>query len=625
MDFYKLGQILGQKALASMKGGTAPQSTSGWQSPGSQFDNSQEQMPSMNNPMLDTGAQMLQGAARGVSNSLKGAGQGLNQTVQGLNPMAPQTAGERVGNIVGGLTGMAGATALGPVSAGMGAISNTPLKPVADVIQATPEVMGRGFQQMYQGNPGESQNPVVQEFDKGAGMVNQAFSPLRQMIDNYAEMKKLNELAQQVLQEPEGRGAMQDSINSLIPEGTGRDIASQGADFMRTGGKDVASTAAGLAYYGTLGKAGKEGYKGLKGMVEENAFNYGQKQNQKYGYSYSNYAPGAWEQIREYLTTKKGYTPQAADEILRSKTTRWIADDVRYPKSYNPDSLNNAGYVTAKDFIKRFPEHEANVNDMLTSELGMPNNGKVVPYKNGVITPGNPDRQAQKNMRYDEKIQEQNRARGLDETGNSLTEIRNRNKPGEGPGAELKPGSQISGGIVGKRTGEPITADQFNRYENVRSGGQWNMFDPNARAATGLSSDEFLDVIDNYKALKQAYMGKPSSGAPVKNDVLAKGQENNFEKSNIAGKNPEYRGISKQEQQRLDEINTSLSTSGDPSIVQLKQLINKDLGISIKSLSGMSQSQLIKMAKSRMSISDYTRWIDSGFNPKFRSKESKFY
>jgi len=41
-------------------------------------------------------------------------------------------------------------------------------------------------------------------------------------------------------------------------------------------------------------------------------------------------------------------------------------------------------------------------------------------------------------------------------------------------------------------------------YEEVRSGGRWNMFDPRARKATGLSADEYKFVMKNYVALKEA-------------------------------------------------------------------------------------------------------------------------
>jgi len=44
----------------------------------------------------------------------------------------------------------------------------------------------------------------------------------------------------------------------------------------------------------------------------------------------------------------------------------------------------------------------------------------------------------------------------------------------------------------------------WRAYEKVRAGGRWNMFFPQARAATGLTSDEYSFVMDNFDALKKA-------------------------------------------------------------------------------------------------------------------------
>ena len=43
----------------------------------------------------------------------------------------------------------------------------------------------------------------------------------------------------------------------------------------------------------------------------------------------------------------------------------------------------------------------------------------------------------------------------------------------------------------------------WKRYERVRRGGRWNMFDPAARNATGLDRDEYLFVMKNYEALEE--------------------------------------------------------------------------------------------------------------------------
>ena len=44
----------------------------------------------------------------------------------------------------------------------------------------------------------------------------------------------------------------------------------------------------------------------------------------------------------------------------------------------------------------------------------------------------------------------------------------------------------------------------FKKYVRVQMGGRYNMFDPRARAATGLDKDEYLFVMENYSALKEA-------------------------------------------------------------------------------------------------------------------------
>ena len=44
----------------------------------------------------------------------------------------------------------------------------------------------------------------------------------------------------------------------------------------------------------------------------------------------------------------------------------------------------------------------------------------------------------------------------------------------------------------------------WRRYEKVRSSGRWNMFDPAARAATGLSQERYLFALKNYSELKTA-------------------------------------------------------------------------------------------------------------------------
>lgn len=48
-------------------------------------------------------------------------------------------------------------------------------------------------------------------------------------------------------------------------------------------------------------------------------------------------------------------------------------------------------------------------------------------------------------------------------------------------------------------------------YEEVRSGGCYNMFDPRARQATGLTGDEYSFVMQNYSQLKAVANGKEAN------------------------------------------------------------------------------------------------------------------
>ena len=42
----------------------------------------------------------------------------------------------------------------------------------------------------------------------------------------------------------------------------------------------------------------------------------------------------------------------------------------------------------------------------------------------------------------------------------------------------------------------------YKAYEKVRAGGKWNMFDPRAQAATRLTRDEYIFVMENFSALR---------------------------------------------------------------------------------------------------------------------------
>ena len=52
-----------------------------------------------------------------------------------------------------------------------------------------------------------------------------------------------------------------------------------------------------------------------------------------------------------------------------------------------------------------------------------------------------------------------------------------------------------------------INEDQWNEYRDVQDSGMFNMFDPQARAMTDLSKNEWLHIMKNYSELKQKYEG----------------------------------------------------------------------------------------------------------------------
>lgn len=50
----------------------------------------------------------------------------------------------------------------------------------------------------------------------------------------------------------------------------------------------------------------------------------------------------------------------------------------------------------------------------------------------------------------------------------------------------------------------PKQIKDFNTYVKVQMRGRYNMFDPRAREATGLSKEEYAFVMDNYSELEVA-------------------------------------------------------------------------------------------------------------------------
>jgi len=56
----------------------------------------------------------------------------------------------------------------------------------------------------------------------------------------------------------------------------------------------------------------------------------------------------------------------------------------------------------------------------------------------------------------------------------------------------------------------PQQLSDWQRYENVRAGGRYNMFSPQARAATGLSTERYSFVMDNFEELEKAVESEDS-------------------------------------------------------------------------------------------------------------------
>jgi hypothetical protein len=47
--------------------------------------------------------------------------------------------------------------------------------------------------------------------------------------------------------------------------------------------------------------------------------------------------------------------------------------------------------------------------------------------------------------------------------------------------------------------------NNWKRFEQVRASGEYNMFDPKARALTGLNKEDYVFVMKNYSELEKAY------------------------------------------------------------------------------------------------------------------------
>ena len=55
----------------------------------------------------------------------------------------------------------------------------------------------------------------------------------------------------------------------------------------------------------------------------------------------------------------------------------------------------------------------------------------------------------------------------------------------------------------------------FKKYEAVRVSGEYNMFDPRAQVAAGLTNDQYLYVMQFYSPLSKAAAGEVDTPEPV--------------------------------------------------------------------------------------------------------------
>ena len=60
-----------------------------------------------------------------------------------------------------------------------------------------------------------------------------------------------------------------------------------------------------------------------------------------------------------------------------------------------------------------------------------------------------------------------------------------------------------------------VTKDDFDAYDDIRTYGAWNMFDPRAIEASGLERKVYLAVMSEYSELKEKYYGKVDESASV--------------------------------------------------------------------------------------------------------------
>ena len=62
-----------------------------------------------------------------------------------------------------------------------------------------------------------------------------------------------------------------------------------------------------------------------------------------------------------------------------------------------------------------------------------------------------------------------------------------------------------------KKMAIDITKEKFDSYKEVQMSGEFNMFDPRARAMTDLTKAEWVTIMQDYKKLEEAWGDKNES------------------------------------------------------------------------------------------------------------------
>ena len=78
---------------------------------------------------------------------------------------------------------------------------------------------------------------------------------------------------------------------------------------------------------------------------------------------------------------------------------------------------------------------------------------------------------------------------------------------GFAPGFQQKPLKKMRKNIMSVE----ITKEKFDEYKEVQMSGAYNMFDPQARAMTNLSKEEWVTIMQEYEKLDEAWGDKDES------------------------------------------------------------------------------------------------------------------